>query len=223
MTTDESHIDEDGASPESENAGGAENISGQEGATSNTQVLPKKVRIQNLEHIRLGSARGSGALVLGRSHSFTRAAREQKSFSQLVLWSSILALCLVAVAYNVISGQGEGGNLDSQSRAGDYMLFFIMLFVTGRFLTSSAAVIVIASVAAFHVLERIHYRDLPPPGITGHHVRYFMLMYIFCFVFLRTIAGAREFLSSRNSSSAVNHPGPLQRPTSYSWDESYQH
>jgi len=162
----------------------------------NQERPPSKVRIEGLKHIHPDAMSSMASAFTLRQSQETR---EQKALSQLILWSFVLAICIIAVAYNLNAGDEGGGNLNSKRRIWDYVLFFAMLFVAGRFLTASAAVIVISSVAAFHIFERIHYRDLPPPGVTGQHVRYFMLMYILCFVSLRTISGAREFMSVKSS------------------------
>lgn len=129
---------------------------------------------------------GGPPMIIAHEHRKTREAREQEMMTKVSFWAGVLVLACVAFFYAVMYSSDGTGNMSESGKFVDYALFFVLLFITFRFLTTFAAVAVIASVAAYHLLARIHYRNQPAPmGPSGHHVRYFMGMFVACFVGLR--------------------------------------
>ncbi len=132
--------------------------------------------------------RESQVLVEGKDHTESKIGREQRRSAKILVWSAVLGVSVVLFFVTGMFGSEAGGNLGLSGKMLDYTLFFIMLFVLSRYLTTTAAIVVFASVAAFHYFEKIHYRDRPPTGLQGLHGRYFLLMFMGCLATLHVLA-----------------------------------
>ena len=124
------------------------------------------------------NARSTGTIILGK-HRHQRATDDDW---KILMWLGIFCSAVAAMFFH----HNFMLNADiSQDLILDYVLFFALLFMVTRFLTTAAALVVILSVAGFHFLEEIYYHKRTPPGLQGHHMRYFMVMFVVCFVVVR--------------------------------------
>ena len=126
-----------------------------------------------------------GPLVLGRDHARSRQARLEKTNLKMAVWAVVLLACLgIVAAYLVLSSEGEEATV---WKVADLALFFLLLFMLSRFLTTTAVVILIVSVACFHCWEQVHYHpELDANrGYLKKHARYFAAMFVFCLVCLK--------------------------------------
>ena len=130
-------------------------------------------------------------LIIGKDHTHSRQERRAKATTKILLWGAVFLLSVMAFTYAMNQEDGVG-NMTAKDKLLDYGLFFIMLFIVARFLTTVAAAILIVSVAAFHYWENLHYKERPPIGLSGHHARYFMGMFVMCFICLRGIGLLRR-------------------------------
>ena len=133
-----------------------------------------------------GFRRSTGTIILGK-HRHERGG--QGDDWKILAWVAVLGASIAAIFFHhTVLFQIPV----TQDVILDYLLFFFLLFMMSRFLTTSAALVVIVSVAAFHCLEEIYYHQMTPPGLQGHHVRYFMIMFIVCFITIRLFGQTKK-------------------------------
>ncbi len=152
---------------------------------------------------------GVPVVIAGRDHAKSRMDREQRRSAKLLLWSALLGISALLFLYTSSASHHSHddsqavGNLGPSGKMLDYGLFFLMLFFLFKFLTTTAAVTIITSVAAFHYFERIHYRSRPPIGVQGLHLRYFLLMFLGCLATLHVLALWKQHTSPEEDEDAL--------------------
>ncbi len=162
-------------------------VSGTHGTVSKKEGVAKDSFNLSKRKTKTGasSQRGQPLLMIGKDHAKSRADRAVKAQVKIAAWSVVFLMSAVAFMYALSASDNGVGNMDRASKVMDYGLFFVMLFIIARFLTTTAALILILSVAGFHYLENVHYKERPPLGFSGLHARYFMAMFVGCFLCLR--------------------------------------